>query len=267
MEIARRALADRRRALMWWVIGSVLYALLIVGSYPSISGQDELNDLMDDYPPELIALFSGGETTFDLTSAAGYLNSQLFALVLPLLVVILAVGFGSTAIAGEEEQGTLELVMSYPVGRSRVVLEKAMVLVVLVVVLVATTYLATFGVGRAVDIDLGVANITLSWVGQVLLGVGFGFLALAVGAYRGSRAFAIAVAAGVAGASYLVGSLGPVVSWLEPAKWISPFYYATGDNPLANGVPAWHLLVLVGFCGAALAAAVVGFVRRDLRGR
>jgi ABC-2 type transport system permease protein len=267
MQVARRAFADRRRSLSWWVVGSVLYALVIVATFPSVRGQDELNQLMEDYPPELLALFAGGETTFDLTSAADYLNSQLFALVVPLLLVILAVGFGASTIAGEEERGTLELVMSYPLPRSRVVLEKACVLAALVVVLAAATYLATFGLGLAFDVEVTLANVVVSFVGQVLLGVAFGLLALAVGAYRGSRGLAIAVAAGVAGASYLLGSLAPVVSWLEPAKWISPFYYATGENPLANGIPAWHLLVLVASCGTALAAAVTFFVRRDLRGR
>jgi ABC-2 type transport system permease protein len=267
MAIALRALVDRRRSLMWWVIGSVIYTLFIVASFPSVQGQEEINKIIEDYPPELIALFAGGETTFDLTSAADYLNSQLFALVLPLLLIILAVGFGASTIAGEEEQGTLELIMSYPVTRSRVVIEKASVLVALVVVLAAATYLATFGIGRAFDVDIAMSNIVASFVGQVLLGVGFGFVALGVGAYSGSRALAIGVASGAAGASYLLGSLGPVVSWLEPAKWISPFYYATGENPLANGIDMWHLLPLVALCAATLAGSIVSFVRRDLRGR
>jgi len=267
MEIARRALLDRRRSLTWWIVGSAIYAVVIVVSFPSVRGQDELNDLMDDYPPELMALFAGGETTFDLTAAADYLNSQLFAFVLPLLLIILAVGFGAASVAGEEERGTLELVMSYPVTRGRVLLEKAAVLVVLVAILATATYVVTFGVGLIVDVDVALVDVALSLVGQILLGITFGFFALAVGAFSGSRVLAIAVASGVAATSYLVGSLAPVVSWLEPFKWVSLFYYATGDNPLANGLPLGHVIVLVGGAAAALAAAVVGFARRDLRGR
>jgi ABC-2 type transport system permease protein len=127
--------------------------------------------------------------------------------------------------------------------------------------------LATFGVGALVEVEVAVGNVLLSLLGQVLLGVAFGLLALAVGAYRGSRGLGIAVASGVAATSYLVGSLAPVVSWLEPAKWLSLFYYATGDNPLANGLPLWHLLVLGGVTLLLLALAVVAFVGRDLRGR
>jgi ABC-2 type transport system permease protein len=265
-EIARRAFVDRRRSLVWWVLGTCIYTLMIVASFPSIRGQNELNDILDDYPPEIIALFSGGETTFDLTSAADYLNSQIFALILPLLLAILAIGFGAATIAGEEERGTLELVVSHPVSRRRIVVEKALVLVALVALLALANYLVAFGVGRAFEIELSFGDIAASYVGQLLLGVGFGFVALATGALTGSRGMAIAVAAGAAGGTYLLGSLGPVVSWLEPFKWVSPFYYATGENPLANGIAPWHVAVLAGFGLAGFGAALWVFERHDLRG-
>jgi ABC-2 type transport system permease protein len=266
-EIARRAFDDRRRSLVWWVLGTALYTLLIVASFPSIAGQNELNDLLADYPPEIIALFSGGETTFDLTSAADYLNSQVFALILPLLLSILAIGFGAATVAGEEEGGTLELVMSYPVSRRRVVVEKSVVLVALVAIVALANYIVAFGLGRFFDIHTQLAHVIASFAGQVLLCVGFGYLTLAAGAFTGSRGTAIAISAGVAGATYLLGSLGPVVSWLSPFKWVSPFYYATGENPLANGIAGWHFAVLVGLCISAFAAALLLFERRDLRGR
>src|SRR5690606_35034787 len=101
---------------------------------------------------------------------------------------------------------------------------------------------------------------------QVLLGVGLGLVAMTIAALRGSRALAIGASAGVAAASYLIGSLAPVISWLRPTRWVSPFYYATGGNPLANGLPWWHLALLAAGAAGLLVAAVVLFERRDLRG-
>jgi ABC-2 type transport system permease protein len=265
-ELALRALIDRRRSLLWWVLGSVAYSLIIVATYPSMRGQSEINDLIKDYPPELIALFSGGQANLDLTSAADYLNSQLFAFIVPLLLAILGIGFGAATLAGEEEGGTLELVLSYPVSRRRVVVEKALALSVLVAVLGVVTYVVTFAVGRFLEVDLPISNIVESLLAVLLLGIGLGLLALAAGAFTGARGVAIAVPSSVAAATYLVGSLAPVVSWLEPLKWASPFFYATGDNPLANGVPPWHLAMLAGMCALFLVASVVCFERRDLRG-
>ncbi|WP_334142305.1 ABC transporter permease subunit [Rhabdothermincola sp.] len=266
LAVAHRAFRDRRRGRFWWVLGSVLYCLAIVAAFPAMKGQQDINRILQDYPPELLALFAGGETTFDLASAADYLNSQLFALVAPLLLTILAIGFAAATLAGEEERGTLDLVLSYPVTRASVVLQKALVLVAEVVVLAAVIYLVTFGVGRAFEVDVPLRHVTASSLGQVLLGVLFGLIALAAGAASGSRSLAIAVGGGSAAATYLVGSLAPVVSWLGPFKWISPFFYATGENPLVNGLPLWRVVVLAGTAVVFLGAAVVAFERRDLRG-
>ena len=60
----------------------------------------------------------------DITSGAGYLDAELLSLMLPLLVIVLAIGSGARTYAGEEEGGRLELVFSYPLRRRNAVLAK-----------------------------------------------------------------------------------------------------------------------------------------------
>lgn len=48
-------------------------------------------------------------------SPEGYLNGQYFNLLAPLLLLIFAIGFGARTLAGEEREGTLELVLATPV--------------------------------------------------------------------------------------------------------------------------------------------------------
>ena len=54
----------------------------------------------------------GGD--LDYVSGAGYLGSELFAFMVPLLLLIAAIGAGARAIAGEEERGTLDLLLANP---------------------------------------------------------------------------------------------------------------------------------------------------------
>jgi ABC-2 type transport system permease protein len=266
LEVARRALRDRRRARVWWLFGVGLYTLAIVAAFPAMEGQKEINRILEEYPPELLALFAGGQTTFDLASAGDYLNSQLFAFIAPMLLVILGVGFAAGTLAGEEERGTLDLVLTYPVSRVSVVLQKALVLIVEVALLTLVVHLVAFGVGRVFEIELPLADVVAAGLAQLLLGVVFGFLTLAAAAASGSRGLSIGVGAGTAAGTYLVGSLAPVVSWLEPVKWVSPFFYATGGNPLVNGLPAWRIILLAGSAAVLAVVAVVAFQRRDVRG-
>jgi len=47
-----------------------------------------------------------------LTAPIGYLNSQYFANVLPLILLVFAIGLGAWAISGDEAGGTLELLLA-----------------------------------------------------------------------------------------------------------------------------------------------------------
>ncbi len=99
-----------------------------------------------------------------------------------------------------------------------------------------------------------------------LLGISFGCIALAIGAALGERGPALGVTAAIASAAYLLSSLGPVVSWLDRWRVLSPFYWAVGDNQLTDGLGWDGALVLVGITAVAVVVAIGAFERHDLRG-
>src|SRR6266511_1070057 len=88
----------------------------------SIKGNAALNRAVQDYP-EALKAFVGGE--LDLASGPGYLDGELFSLMIPLLLLLYTIAAGARAIAGEEEAGTLDLLLSHPISRTRLTLEEA----------------------------------------------------------------------------------------------------------------------------------------------
>ena len=69
----------------------------------------------------------------------------------------------------------------------------------------------------------------------------------------------------MAAASYLVSSLAPVVSVLEPFRFLSLFYWAVGNGQLEHGLGPASLAVLVGAGVVAAISVVWLFDRHDLR--
>ena len=63
----------------------------------------------------------------DYTSPAGYLRAEFFSLLGPILLLVYTIGGGAKAIAGEEEGRSLDLLLSTPLSRGRVVADKAIV--------------------------------------------------------------------------------------------------------------------------------------------
>jgi ABC-2 type transport system permease protein len=263
-EVLDRSLAERRRSTIWWVVGVAFYTLVNAAVFPQVKNQSGLNDLMKDYPPALMAMFGIDAKSMDLTSSVGYLSSQL-SLIGPLLFVMVGVAFGAATLAGEEEAGTLGLVLSYPVSRLRVVIEKSAALV-FAVALVGIGLAAAIVAGRVFELEIPWRGLVGFCLSVVLLGVLFGLIALAIGGASGSKPLATGVTAGLAGATYLISSLSAVWNGLRPLRWISPFWYATGSNPMGNGLPARDVVVLVALSLLAGVLAAAGLRRRDLRG-
>ena len=85
-----------------------------------------------------------------------------------------------------------------------------------------------------------------------------------VGAGTGSRGAALGIASTVAAAGYLISSLAPVVHWLHPARFASPFFYAVGDGQLSRGLSVLDAAILLAVAGALTVAAVAAFERLDL---
>lgn len=241
LEITTLDLSFRRKARIGFTVGLALYVLAIVALYPSFKNSSELDNLTKN-SPGIAALFG---ISGSLTSPVGWMNANVWANFFPLIILLLTIGYGASAIAGQEKDGHLELVLSLPFSRRRVVAQKIGALTLQALILCFFTFLAVLA-GRWFELDLGIWQLTTATVGVLLLGIDVGLLALAIGAGTGNRGLALGVASTVAAASYLVSSMAPVVSWLDATKYLSLFYWSVGGNQLQDGLSAGGLAVLVG---------------------
>jgi ABC-2 type transport system permease protein len=261
--IALKSLRDVRRSFLWWSLGLAGFVALIMAVYPTVKANPSLNELAEDYP-EALRAFIGFGGQLDYASPAGYLGIELFSLMVPLLLLVAAIGTGAASIAGEEERGTLELLLANPVSRTRVVLEKSAALALEVAGLGVVLWLALWIGALSVGMDISAGKLAGATLGAVLLALAYGAIAVLLGAATGRRAVAIGLTAAAAVAAYLVNGLAPLVDALEVPQKLSPFYhYATGD-PLREGVSVVHLAVLIGIAVVATALAPVLFSGRDV---
>jgi ABC-2 type transport system permease protein len=257
-----KTLLDARRALVWWSLGLVGLAGLMIAVYPTVRDNPDLNKMVQDYPEALKAFIAfGGDV--DYVSGAGYLGSELFAFMVPLLLLIAAIGAGARAIAGEEERGTLDLLLVNPLSRRRLVIEKLAALGVEVFALAVVLFAALLVGVEAVAMDVSIAHLAAATASAALLALLYGAIALFIGAASGRRGVAIGIAAAGAVAAYLVNSLSPLVDVLDAVKVASPFYHYAASDPLREGLALDHVAFLVVLAGAATVLAVVGFERRD----
>lgn len=258
------AVWSRRRNLAWWIGGSFAYLLFLGSAFPTL--QDNAADferMLDNYPEALRAMFNMVEGV-SLSTGPGFLHMELFSFVLPLLLIVFSVGFGARAIAGEEEEGTLDLVLSAPITRRRVLAEQFAAMVAATFAIGTVMFAAVLLAGAGFGMGLVPGRLAAAMFGAVLIALVFGALALAVGSITGRRGVAIGVAGAAALAAYLVFSLAEVVSWLGTVQKASPWYYYAASAPLLRGLEWAHAGVLAAIVLALPVAGGVVLERRDL---
>jgi ABC-2 type transport system permease protein len=255
-----KSLRDQRRAIALWAVAFVVVCVVYSAYWGQIRNTPSIVDPVRSMPKGLVNALN----FTDLTSAAGYLRGTVFGLLGPLLMLIVAVLGGTRAVATDEESGVLDVYLSYPLSRRRLVLERFGALCLQLSALGLVLFLAIYLLANGLDMGIGADRLLAASLGLVLLGLCFATVALAVGAMTGRRALALSVSAAAAAGSYL---LNAVVSQVHAIRWLnllSPFHYYLGGDPLTRGFNWPNLLVLVAVVVALLAAATAVFERRDI---
>lgn len=256
-----KTLRDQRRALVWWSLGFLFTVLMYASFWPSVrENAAQFTQYVEKLPEAIRNLMGGAE----FATPEGYVQTELFSLLGPILLLVYAMGAGARAIAGEEEIGTLDLLLSTPLARHRVLLDKFGSMVTATFYLAMLTWLSLVVLGPLFDLHVSLRGLVAATLNLFLLALAFGTVALLVGTATGSKGAAIGVSSGLGVVTFVLNTLAPSVHALRPFRFLSPFHYYSGHQPLTNGFNGIDVLVLAGIPAVALMVALGIFEQRDL---
>ncbi|HET9154314.1 MAG TPA: ABC transporter permease subunit [Solirubrobacterales bacterium] len=249
-------LYDRRRSVLAWGLPMGLFSAFVVAIFPSV--ETSLSKAVRGYPQGLKEAFGIGQ----LASVEQYLHAEMLSLIVPLAMGYLAVRAIASGLTVAAESGRLDVLLSAPVSRGRIVaagflataVELAAVLLVTGVLCGLGSVLAGSGLdaGRAAEGFADVWPLALLFAGAGAIAAGFSL--------RTS-----VVTGGVAGllvAMYVIDLIGRLDTGLTGLRYLSVFKYY--GNAIEDGIEP---LAFIGVTVAACALAAVGawlFERRDL---
>ncbi|MCL5962445.1 MAG: ABC transporter permease [Chloroflexi bacterium] len=257
-----KTLWDERWAVAGFGLGLAVLAAMMVAIYPSVAAGPQFGQLIESYPSAIRSMFVG--SIKDFNSLAGFLNLEFFNLMYPMILAIFIVLLASGFVAGEEDNGTMDLLLSVPIPRWRVVAEKYAA---------STMGIAVIGLLTVIGLEVGAVLVGVSLgLGQAVAG-SFGVmpLILAISGYctlfscviRHRKTAALA-AAGLTLVFYFANALAPLVKELETVRQISVFYYVDSYENLTSGVNWANAGLLLGFAAILIAASITAFQRRDI---
>jgi ABC-2 type transport system permease protein len=261
LSLLRSELRLARRSLLLWALSIAALVALVVSVYPSIRNQSSLNSIYGDLSPAAQTLLGGS----DLTSATGYLSTQLFAFFLPAVLLVFAIGRGAGTIAGEEEHHTLDLLLAQPMRRQSLYLQKAASVLTGIVLLTAATWGPLVALDSAVGFGLPVAHLAGICLQMGLFCAALALCAQAIAATTGRRVIGVAITTAYAATSYVVYGISASVHWLADLRPVTLWRWYLSNDPLSAGAGAAEITTLCAVCFIALVVGVSGLERRDLR--
>lgn len=271
--IVERLAGSTRVSRIWIKTLSDHQGLLIITSYVMflmmglamgpmfLAIDDTLATFMDNAPEALMALVGNA----DMGTPEGWYQGETFSIMAPAAVILVAAVIGARAVAGEESDRTMGLLLANPIRRSAIVIEKTIAMVVASVIVGLFTFLGVMGGSVIAGLGMSWANVGATSLLVTLLGLVFGGLTLLIGAATGRTRVALSATIGVAFACYLVDGFFVLSETLAPWKRLTPWHYFLSGDPLNAGLDPIHAGILGGLFVLLVAGAIVAFDRRDLR--
>lgn len=253
------------RAMLAWGVGIGLIALLNIIAVPDVNGMKATADAISKMPSFVIQLVGGGDLAF-LASPAGYLNNQYFAIIL-VIFGIYAIISGLNITANEEDRGIMDVLLSAPVPRWRVVAEKFLAYGVLAagIVIISTVgiFLSLRTVPKVSIATSTVIDASLCILPGTLVVLSFtAFIATVV--RRKSRATAIAVIFLIV--SWFIDVLGrtATTSFANRLRVISFYAYYDTASVMQHGLSIVNIVVPLAASAVLAGGALWLFQRRNI---
>ena len=211
--------------------------------------------------PEGLLSFFGAESSFD--TLEGYLSIEFFSYA-HVVMAVFAILAGTAVIAGEESQGTLELLLAEPITRIRLGIIK-MVALAMSTATIVFVVLACFWIGvLASGIETSGFRIAIAMALVWLFQLTIAYLSVLFSLLLPGRLFAGTAMAVLVIASYILESLSRMITDLAAFRPLMVTTYYRGQEALTGQVSWGHVAGLVGILIVASLSTLILFQKRDI---
>lgn len=258
--ILTKSLRDYRWAILSWGIGLGVIVYAQYATYAQLYNTPNAAATLLQLGQQF--RFFGEPIRLD--TPGGYAQFRAMGVV-PVLLGIWAVLAGARMLRGDEEHGSLDILLATPQSRLRALAEKAVALAAatgLIAALLGVWILLGMKAAK-VNVDVGGAFLAAGNAG--LTALVFATLALLLAQFM-SRGAAAGWAGGLMALFYVVDGTGRTIEGGETVRRFSPFFYYQLSKPLvpSYGTNWGAVAVLLALCVIGVGLTVPLFLRRDL---
>lgn len=251
--------------MLYWGGGLGLMGLFVVMIVPDAQGLQAMMDFFARLPPFLMQAVGVGDDITYLATPEGFITVGFFGKTLTMLAVYPIV-MGLRVTVFEEDNGTMDMLLSLPIPRWQVLVEKFLAYTVTLIVIIALIFAGLWAGAQLVDYQLNVGRLaltTLNVLPSMLFILAFTIM---IGAVIRGKKLAIGITAAFVMGSFMLDTIADMAmgSPAENIKWISFYNYYDSTSVMKSGIVWGNVGLLLAITVLMLGASLWLFQRRDV---
>ncbi|MCA0457709.1 MAG: ABC transporter permease [Chloroflexi bacterium] len=252
------------KGMLYWGIGLGLLGLITILVIPNVDALEQIQKLMESLPPALIKAM-GMEDASQMATPEGFLGGAYFGRVI-LIMAVYAVIAGLNVTANDEDQGIMDMVLSLPLPRRQIVLERFAAQSLMAFVILLMGFVGVYLGSLSIALNIGFEKLVmgnLNLLPSTLVMLAFTMFA---GTFFRTKGMATSMAALFVIGSYVIDVIGGAASGtvIAQLRVISFFSYLDNAHVMQNGLNMGSVLLLSGVVALLVVASVWSFQRRDV---
>ena len=252
------------RSFLIWTGVLVSLFLMVYLMYPSLIASDQmdqLNEMMKMFPPELLKAFNMDISGID--TAFGWVKTEGFVFVL-LITGVYGSILGTNILLKEENDKTIEYLISLPVTRKQIVLQRVAVALGYIFLMVGIL-LVFNGIALHGDKDFDAKQFILLSITPVFSTMVIFAISLFVSTFTHKTKKVFGIGLGIVFASYFLNMISEMSDKTEFLKYISVFTLADIRNVISKTeINPIILIVTFVLTASFIALSAVRYEKKEL---
>ena len=257
-----KTLRDYRVAILGWGIGMGLIVVSPMASVATLIATPQQRAEL----AVVAAQFTWNAASVAVTTVGGYATFKIGISIF--LIAVWPLLAASRMLRGEEDRGSLDVLLTQPRGRVRVAVEKLAAMWTALALMGVLIGVVAYAGGRAFDGEFGLGDGLLFGINLALFCAVIGGVALFISQFTHERGTAAGWTAGLLLVFIVVDMVHRLVPGAEWFSRLSPIYYYNLSKSLvpSYGTNVGGMAVLAGLAVVLSGAAIWLFARRDVGG-
>ncbi len=262
--IFKRELKRNLKSLIIWCIVLSGLILLTLSIFPQFAQQQkEMTKLLEAYPESIKKAF--GMNELNMGDLMGFYGVEIYMMT-TLLGSIYSAILASNILAKEENEKTIEFLLSKPITRSKIVTEKLLAVLVNILIFNGVSTIASIiGFQFAKDPDVPTDTFSLLIVATILLHLTFGAIAFMLSSIMKKTRNILSISLGIVLVAYFMNVLSGVSEDLEVLKYFSPFKYVDAASIINNNeLDPLYIFIMAAVILISIFTAYMVYRKKDI---